>query len=306
MLDRGRELSTNDVIETVVLLDMKGISDFRKHPFQVREDEEFLDMLDSVKKHGITNPVIVRAKDNGHEMIAGHRRKLANLMAGEEKIPAIIRELTDDEAIITMVISNKQRENVLPSEKAFAYKMYLEAENRQGQRNDLTYSHGGNKLEYGKTSAEIIGEGIGESKSSMYRYVRLTKLIPQLLQMVDEKVINNTGIAITTGVELSYLTKHEQTILLDNIELCEATPSVAQAIEMKELSKGGELTDEKIEDIMAQEKANQIPKIKINEERLMKVLPNSMVMQSPQRIEEFILKCIEDFNRRQKNKSFAR
>ena len=191
--------------EKVLEIPLTEISDFPNHPFKVKADEAMLEMADSVKQYGVLVPGLVRPKaDGGYEMIAGHRRKKASELAGKETMPCIVRELDDDQATIIMVDSNLQRENILPSEKAFAYKMKLEAMNRQGQRTDLTCSQLGNKLD-GKKSSEILAEQMGESKNQIFRYIRLTSLLPTILEMVDEKQI-----AFNPAVELSYLAENEQ------------------------------------------------------------------------------------------------
>lgn len=244
-------------------------------------------------------PLIVRQKDNGnYEIISGHRRKKACELAGIEEVPVIVKDLTDDEAIIYMVDSNKQREKVLPSEKAFAYKMRLDAEKRQGKRTDLTSAPVGQKLEK-KTTREKIAKDMGESASNVQRYIRLTELIPELLEYVDEEKI-----ALRPAVEISYLKKEEQCVLLNTIKGFDCTPSLAQAIDMRKRSQENSLKAEDIDKIMEQQKANQIEKIKLNSERITKVLPKNIT--GTQNIENFIIKCIEEHNQREKNKSRVR
>lgn len=269
------------------------------NPFGVRQDEEMLDLVERVKKVGIIYPLIVRPKDNGHyEIIAGHRRKLASKLAGLKEVPVIIRNYNDDEAIIIMIDSNHQRENILPSEKAFAYKMRLEAEKRQGQRNDLTSSQLATKY---KNTAEKIGEKFGDSKDTVYRYVRLTYLIKELLL---EKV--DTGkIAFSPAVELSYLTEDEQHILNNWMEYNDSTPSQSQAKYLKKLSQEGKLTTEKMEEIMGQQKPNQVEKLKLNYERFSKVLPKDVV--NNKQAEDFLYKCAVEHNEREaKRRDYAR
>lgn len=231
-------------IEKVIPVPIEKLDDFPNHPFQVRRDEEMEDLVERVKKVGVIEPIIARPKSNGHyEIISGHRRKLAGKLANLKEIPTIIRDYNDDEAIIIMVDSNHQRENILPSEKAFAYKMRLEAEKRQGARTDLTSSQVATKF---KNTAEKIGEKFGDSKDTVYRYIRLTYLIKEiLLEMVDTKKI-----AFNPAVELSYLKEDEQYILLNWIQYNDATPSQSQAKYLKKLSQEGRLTTEKIEEIM--------------------------------------------------------
>lgn len=223
--------------EKVLDISLSEINDFPNHPFKVKMDEAMLEMADSVKQYGILVPALVRPKVNGgYEMIAGHRRKKASELAGKETIPCIVRELSEDEAILAMINSNLQRESILPSEKAFAYKMKLEAMNRQGQRTDLTSSQFRNKLD-GKKSSEVLAEQVGESKNQIFRYIRLTELIPPILEMVDEKQI-----AFNPAVEISYLTENEQTELLSVMKQEENTPSLSQAQRMKKFSQEGRLT----------------------------------------------------------------
>ncbi len=281
-------------IEKVIPIPIEKLDDFPNHPFHVRQDEEMDDLIERVKKVGIIHPIIVRPKNNGHyEIIAGHRRKMAGKLAGMNEIPTIIRNYNDDEAIIIMVDSNHQREHILPSEKAFAYKMRLEAEKRQGERTDLTSSQLATKF---KNTAEKVGKKFGDSKDTVYRYIRLTNLIKEILfEMVD------TGkIAFNPAVELSYLKEDEQYALLNLMQFNDATPSQAQAKYMKKLSQEGRLTTEKIEEIMGEQKPNQVEKIKIKAERIQKLLPKEIVTE--QQTEEFIIKCIKEHNQREERK----
>ena len=229
-------------------------------------------------------------------MVSGHRRKRATELAGIAKIKAIVKELTDDEAIILMVDSNQnQREEVLPSEKAFAYKMKMEALKRQGRRNDLTSC----PVDTKSRSDKIMSDEVGESARNIQRYIRLTELIPKILNMVDEKKI-----AFRPAVEISYLTKKEQKWLLDSIDYNDATPSLAQTIKMKKLSKEGKLDEDEIELIMSEEKANQVEKIKINKEKIQSVLPKKNMSQ--EEIENLIIIAIKEHIQRIKNKSIER
>lgn len=287
-------------IEKVIPISIKEITNFPNHPFKVIEDERMQDMVKSIKERGVMLPVIVRPKAiGGYEMISGHRRKRACELAGIEEIPCIIKNLTDEEATILMVDTNiQQREEILPSEKAFAYKMKLEALKNQGKRNDLTSAQVGPKLE-SKTAREKVSDETGESREQIRRYIRLTELIPEILNMVDEKKI-----AFSPAVEISYLTKDEQYVLLDCMECYAATPSQAQAIHLKKLSQEGNLTAEKIEDIMGEEKPNQKPKYKINYERFEKILPRNVVTEKE--VEDFLYSCVEEHNKRQRMKDLSR
>ncbi len=270
------------------------LEDNPNNPFGVRQDDEMLDLVERVKKVGIIEPIIVRPKDNGnYEIVAGHRRKLAGKLAGYEEAPIIIRNYNDDEAIIIMVDSNHQREHILPSEKAFAYKLRLEAEKRQGARNDLTSSQVATKF---KNTAEKVGEKFGDSKDTVYRYIRLTYLIKDILyDMVDKNKI-----AFNPAVELSYLKEDEQYVLLNWMQYNDATPSQAQAKYLKKLSQEGRLTTEKIEEIMGEQKPNQVEKIKINAEKIQRLLPKDITTEK--QTEEFIIKCIKEHNQREERK----
>lgn len=237
---------------------LSEIDDFPDHPFKVKLDEDMDQLVQSIKERGIITPVTLRPKEDGrYEIVSGHRRKKACELAGFDTVKAEVRELTRDEAIILMVESNLQRSVILPSEKAFSYKMRLEAMNRQGQRTDLTCSPVGNKLP-GVKSSTVMAEEVGESKNTIFRYIRLTELIPELLDLVDEG-----RIAFRPAVELSYLQKEEQSALLEQIAYVDATPSLAQAIKLKRFSQDGKLNNEVIESIMSEEKPNQREKINI-------------------------------------------
>ncbi len=248
-----------DKIATVRNIDIDNIVDFPDHPFKVRQDDNLNKMVESINEMGVLNPIIVRPLENGkYQMISGHRRKFASKLANKDNIPAIVKDLTDDEATILMVDSNIQREELLPSEKAFAYKMKLEAIKHQGERNDLTSAPLGHKLD-NKTSREIIADEQNESREQIRRYIRLTELIPELLQKVDDKII-----AFRPAVELSYLSIDNQTDLVDIIDYTDATPSLAQAIQMKKLEQKGELNADVIDDLLSKEKPNQVEKIRFN------------------------------------------
>lgn len=293
------EERTNANLEKVIDIKISDIEDFPDHPFKVIENDDMYNMRDSILENGVLIPALVRPKDDGkYEMVSGHRRKFASELAGKETIPCIVRNLTDDEAVIIMVDSNLQREEVLPSEKAFAYKMKLEALSHQGKRNDLTCDQLGDKLN-GMKSVQLLAKESEDSKSQIQRYIRLTRLIPELLEMVDNKQI-----AFLPAVELSYLKDDEQYSLLDSIEYNVATPSHAQAIIMKKMSQEGTLNEDKIDEILSQEKPNQIPKIKFDESRIRSVLPKNI---EDKKIEDFVVTAIEFYNKHlQKQKSMER
>ena len=262
------------------------ISGFPNHPFKVRQDEAMLNMVESIRQNGVRQPAIVRPMpDGGYQMISGHRRKVACETVGLTTIPAIVREMTDDEAIICMVESNHQRESILPSERAAAYKMQLEAMKRQGARSDLTSAPMARKLE----SAEKLGESVGESKDQIRRYIRLTELIEPLLQMVDDKKI-----AFRPAVELSYLPKERQTELLDVMMQEECTPSLAQAQRMKEAAQADKLDRNGMELVMREEKPQQ-NNITIKGNKLDRYIPKDY---TPKQREDFIIKACEFYARR--------
>ena len=276
-------------LEKVVMLNPADISDFPNHPFKVKQDEAMAEMADSVKQYGVLVPALVRPKaDGGYEMIAGHRRKCAATLAGITEMPCIVRNLTDDEATIIMVDSNLQRETILPSEKAFAYKMKLEAIKRQGQRSDLTSTPLEPKLK-GSRSNEELAASSPDSRSQIQRYIRLTELIPPVLDMVD-----SGKIAFRPAVELSYLSKEQQQSLYDTMECEDCTPSLAQAIKMKEFSRDGKLTEEVILSIMQEEKPNQREKPAFRDERITRLIPKSI----PRGQEtDFVIRALEFYNR---------
>ena len=273
-------------LEKVVMLNPADISDFPNHPFKIRQNEAMAEMVDSVKQYGVLVPALVRPKaDGGYEMVAGHRRKCAATLAGITEMPCIVRKLTDDEATIIMVDSNLQRETILPSEKAFAYKMTLEAIKRQGQRSDLTST----PLVSKSRSNEELGQKNGDSREQVRRYIRLTELIPPMLDMVD-----NGKIAFRPAVELSYLSKEQQQSLYDTMECEDCTPSLAQAIKMKEFSRDGKLTEEVILSIMQEEKPNQREKPAFRDERITRLIPKSI----PRGQEtDFVIRALEFYNR---------
>lgn len=285
-------------LEKVVTLNPADISDFPNHPFKVKQDEAMAEMVDSVKQYGVLVPALVRPKaDGGYEMVAGHRRKCAATLAELSEIPCIVRDLTDDEATIIMVDSNLQRETILPSEKAFAYKMKLEAMKRQGQRSDLTSAPLEPKLK-GSRSNEELAASSPDSRSQIQRYIRLTELIPPVLDMVD-----SSKIAFRPAVELSYLSKEQQQSLYDTMECEDCTPSLAQAIKMKEFSRDGKLTEEVILSIMQEEKPNQREQFKMPKERISKYFAPGT---PAQKIEDTIVKALELYRRRERQRDMER
>ena len=268
---------------------LSEIDDFPDHPFKVKDDEDMLQLVDSVRERGIITPITLRRKEDGrYEIVSGHRRKRACEIAGLETIPAEIKELSRDEAIILMVESNLQRSVILPSEKAFSYKMRLEAMKRQGQRTDLTSGPLGQKFEAVDSRQELADSSV-DSARQVSRYIRLTELIPELLQLVDDGKI-----ALRPAVELSYLNDIEQQDLVDEIGLTLATPSHAQAIKMRNFSKEGKLTPEVIESIMSEEKPNQREKINIRYEDARRYIPSSVPYE---KTGEFVLKALEYYHR---------
>ena len=283
--------------ETVVDIPLSEISDFPNHPFKVKMDDAMMEMADSIRQYGVLVPGMVRPKEGGgYEMIAGHRRKMASELASKETMPCLVRDLSDDEAIIIMIDSNLQRETLLPSEKAFAYRMKLEAMKRQGQRTDLTYSPLDKKLK-GVTSAQQVSEKSGDSQPQIYRYIRLTYLIPPLLEMVDE-----SKIAMRPAVELSYLPEDEQTMLHEMIKLEDCTPSHAQAIKMRRFAEEGKLSEEVILSIMQEEKPNQKEQFRMPRERISKYFPAGT---PAQKIEDTIIKALE-LSQRQRSRDRER
>ena len=285
-------------LEKVVTLNPAEISDFPNHPFKVKQDDAMAEMVDSIRKYGVLVPALVRPKeDGGYEMVAGHRRKFAAALAELTEIPCIVRNLTDDEATIIMVDSNLQRETILPSEKAFAYKMKLDAMKRQGQRSDLTSAPLEPKLK-GSRSNEELAANSPDSRSQIQRYIRLTELIPSVLQMVDDGKI-----AFRPAVELSYLSKEQQESLYSTMECEDCTPSLAQAIKMKEFSRDGKLTDEVILSIMQEEKPNQKEQFKMPKERISKYFAPGT---PAQKIEDTIVKALELYRKRQRDREAER
>ena len=279
------EQRANDLAEKVVDINLAEIDSFKNHPFKVVFNAELFNMAESIKENGVLVPAIVRPKNGRYEMISGHRRKKASEIAGNLTIPCIVRDLTDDEATIIMVDSNMQREYILPSERAFAYKMKLEAMIHQGKRNDLTSPQLGQKL----TSVEKLSANSPDSKSQIQRYIRLTELIKPLLDMVDNKEI-----AFSPAVEISFLTKQEQKWLMNSIECNVATPSLSQAQEMKRLSQSGNLNEDIIEEILSQEKPNQVEKLKLDFKNLTAKMPKGM---PKEKYVDHIYKALDFYNK---------
>lgn len=290
------ESRTDSQREKVLEIPLSEISDFPNHPFKVKADEAMLEMADSVKQYGVLVPALVRPKpDGGYEMVAGHRRKKASELAGKETMPCIVRELDDDEATIIMVDSNLQRESILPSEKAFAYKMKLEAMKRQAGRSSKENSTQVGQDLRGKYSVEILGEQVGESRNQIQRYIRLTELIPPILEMVDEK-----RIAFNPAVEISYLAEKEQQDLYNTIQSEDCTPSLAQAQRMKKLSQDGKLSTDVIYSILTEEKPNQKEKFHIQRERIDRFFPKNFTEKQK---EDLIVQLLESwYKKRQKEK----
>ncbi len=288
--------------ERVVTIPTEQISSFPGHPFHVHIDDKMWEMVDSVKQYGILVPTLVRPKPDGsYQMVAGHRRKLASELAGVP-LPCIVRDLSDDEATIIMVDSNLQRENILPSEKAFAYKMKLDAMKRQGRRTDLTSDPLGWKYD-GVESASVVGKDGGDSQTQVRRYIRLTYLLPELLTMVDNSVLKDKDtkqIAMRPAVELSYLSESEQRALVETMEREDCTPSHAQTIKMREFSKAGKLTPEVILSILQEEKPNQKEQFRIPKERISKYFAPGT---PAQKMEDTIVKALELYRKRQRDQS---
>lgn len=278
--------------EKIELIDLSLIDDFPEHPFKVQENEDLSKLKESIKENGVLEPIIVRPKENNrYEIIAGHRRKFASELLGKDFIPCIVRNMTREESIIYMVDSNLHRTNILPSEKAKAYKMKYDALKSQGKRTDLTSRPVGAKLR----TDDLIGEDTGDSGRQVQRYIRLNELIPELLDMVDNSVLNEKpAIALRPAVELSYLPKEDQKVLLNAIEYSDATPSHAQAIKLRKESESNGLSEDFIENLMEEEKPNQVTKIKINENKIKSVIPKNYKVNN---MEDFIVKAVEYYSK---------
>jgi ParB family chromosome partitioning protein len=283
--DEGRADLTR---EKIIEIPLSEIDDFPNHPFKVRIDEAMQEMAQSIQKLGVLTPATVRQKEDGrYELLSGHRRKKACELAGVPTLKSIVKEMSRDDAIIFMVDSNLQRDELLPSEKAFSYKMRLEAMKRQGQRTDLTSSPLGTKLR----SDDELAEKVGESRNQIQRFIRLTELIPEVLQMTDEKQI-----AFQPAVEVSYLTKEEQQMLYNTMDCEESTPSLLQAQRMKKLSADGRLSEDVIFSIMTEEKPNQKEKLTLKDERFNKYFPKTYTAQQK---EELLAKLLEHWWQKQ-------
>ena len=276
--------------EKVMEIPLAELHPFEGHPFKVKDDEAMLETAESVRQYGVLVPAIARPRaEGGYEMIAGHRRHRASELAEKETMPVIVRDLDDDAATIIMVDSNLQRESLLPSERAFAYKMKLDAMKHQGERLDLTCSQVGNKLQ-GKKSSEQLAEQVGQSKNQIFRFIRLTELIPPLLDMVDEKKI-----AFNPAYELSFLTKEEQKTLVETMDYEQATPSLSQAQRMKKFSQEGKLTGDVMLAIMSEEKKSDLDKVTFTSDTLRKYFPKSY---TPKKMEETIIRLLEQWQKK--------
>ena len=285
--EEGRQDAKLEKIQEIPLSELHP---FKNHPFKVKDDEAMMETADSIKQYGVLVPAIARPDpEGGYELVAGHRRHRASELAEKETMPVIVRDLDDDAATIIMVDSNLQRESLLPSERAFAYKMKLDAMKHQGERVDLTCSQVGNKLE-GKKSSEILAEQVGQSKNQIFRYIRLTELIPKLMDMVDEKKI-----ALNPAYELSFLKKEEQVDLLDAMDSEQATPSLSQAQRLKKYSQEGHLTLDMMRVIMGEEKKSDLDRVTFTSDTLRKYFPKSY---TPQRMQETIIKLLEAWQKK--------
>ena len=274
-----------DTQERIQMLSPEKMQPFPNHPFKVVDDEKMMDMVESIKEYGVLVPIIVRPVENGnYEIVSGHRRHHAAVLAGQEEIPAIVREMDEDAAVLVMVDSNLQRENILPSEKAFAYRMKLEALKHQGKRSDLTSAQIGLKL-----STEIIGEQNGDSRNQVKRYIRLTHLIPDILEMVDNK-----NIAFNAAVEISYLSEKEQELLHDNMDVNECSPSLSQAKRLKKYSQDGKLTEDVIDAIMTEEKETDT-KLVLKGDTIKKYFPKEY---TPMQMQQVNTKLLEIWYRK--------
>jgi len=281
------ESRTDERREKVMEIPLAELFPFKNHPFKVLDDAAMQDTAESIKEHGVLVPAIARPRENGgYELISGHRRKRGCELAGLSTMPVIVRDLDDDAATIIMVDSNIQRENILPSERALAYKMKLEAMKHQGERNDLTSSQLGMKLQ----ALDIIGQQAGESRNQVHRYIRLTELSTELLDMVDTKKI-----AFNPAVELSYLKPVEQNMLIAAMESEQATPSLSQAQRLKKFSQEGHLTGESMLAIMSEEKKSDLNKVIISGDKLKKYFPNSY---TPQQMEDVIIKLLDQWQKK--------
>ena len=278
--------------EVVIQIPLSELHPFPDHPFKVRDDEAMQETAESIRQYGVLVPAIVRPReDGGYEIIAGHRRKHGSELAGLQNLPCIVREMDDDTATILMVDSNIQRENILPSERAQAYKMKLEALKHQGKRTDLTSTQVGRKLE----SAEVIAQQTGESKNQVRRFIRLTELVPEIQEKVDSKEI-----AFSPAVELSYLTRDEQKHFLDAMNYSQNTPSLSQAQRLKKLSREGKCTKEAMRSIMSEEKKEEQERITLSSDTLRKYFPRSY---TPLQMQQTIIKLLEQWQKKQQRRN---
>ena len=285
--EEGRQDAKLEKIQEIPLSELHP---FKNHPFKVKDDEAMMETADSIKQYGVLVPAIARPDpEGGYELVAGHRRHRASELAEKETMPVIVRDLDDDAATIIMVDSNLQRESLLPSERAFAYKMKLDAMKHQGERVDLTCAQVGHKLD-GKKSRDILAEQVGQSKNQIQRYIRLTELIPELMDMVDEKKI-----ALNPAYELSFLKKEEQVDLLDAMDSEQATPSLSQAQRLKKYSQEGHLTLDMMRVIMGEEKKSDLDRVTFTSDTLRKYFPKSY---TPQRMQETIIKLLEGWQKK--------
>ena len=292
--DQSREEAQQERVQEIPLSELHP---FKGHPFKVLDDDAMQKTVESIAQFGVMTPAIARPRpEGGYELSAGHRRHHASELAGKETMPVIVREMDDDAATILMVDSNLQRETILPSERAFAYKMKLEAMNHQGERVDLTCSQLGNKSA-GKKSSELLAEQVGQSKNQIFRYIRLTELIPELLDMVDEKKI-----AFNPAVELSYLKKEEQKDFLEAMDYAQATPSLSQAQRLKKFSQEGKCSLDAMCAIMSEEKKSELDKVTIKNDVLRKYFPKSY---TPKQMEDTIIKLLEQWQKK-REKSMER
>ena len=285
--EEGRQHAKLEKIQEIPLSELHP---FKNHPFKVKDDEAMMETADSIKQYGVLVPAIARPDPKGgYELVAGHRRHRASELAEKETMPVIVRDLDDDAATIIMVDSNLQRESLLPSERAFAYKMKLDAMKHQGERVDLTCAQVGHKSD-GRKSRDILAEQVGQSKNQIQRFIRLTELIPELLDMVDEKKI-----ALNPAYELSFLKKEEQVDLLDAMDSEQATPSLSQAQRLKKYSQEGHLTLDMMRVIMGEEKKSDLDRVTFTSDTLRKYFPKSY---TPQRMQETIIKLLEAWQKK--------
>ena len=286
------EVRQDAKLEKIQEIPLSELHPFKNHPFKVKDDEAMMETADSIKQYGVLVPAIARPDpEGGYELVAGHRRHRASELADKETMPVIVRDLDDDAATIIMVDSNLQRESLLPSERAFAYKMKLDAMKHQGERVDLTCAQVGHKSD-GRKSRDVLAEQVGQSKNQIQRFIRLTELIPELLDMVDEKKI-----ALNPAYELSFLKKEEQVDLLDAMDSEQATPSLSQAQRLKKYSQEGHLTLDMMRVIMGEEKKSDLDRVTFTSDTLRKYFPKSY---TPQRMQETIIKLLEAWQKKRR------